>query len=777
MTDILETLFRKPQYSIKRHEKDALLLQELATLHDRHRGACEAYRAMSDALPETKPSALSDLPFFPVRLFKELDLRSVSDDLVTKILTSSGTTSQQVARIAVDRETSMLQTKALAAIVTSFIGPKRLPMIIVDCQATIQKRSELSARGAGLVGLSNFGRNHFYALDDEMRLDLSGLQGFCRCHGDGPVLIFGFTFMIWQYLIGALADQGASIALERAILIHGGGWKKLQEQSVGNDVFKQAVRERCGIRRVHNFYGMVEQVGSVYMECEHGFFHAPNFADVLMRDPVDWRPLPPGHRGVIETVSVLPRSYPGQVLLTEDVGTVHGVDDCPCGRFGTRFSVEGRLPKVELRGCSDTHAYDAVSGASSGGGTELFPTLHECSAADLLRDDAFFTGPMRPAFSAEAVAFLDSLSRTIFSLRQEDDPPHFAALAFWLRRSNISRHVEQFCQTVGACEIAVPRGTAFHVAPSNVETIFLYSWALSLLAGNRNVVRIPQEVSPRMFTLLQAMRDLAQDARWSGIAETNRFLSYPRDDSCNRYFSERADLRIIWGGDATALHFRALPGKAAVKDVVFCDKVSFCVVQAERYLRLSDEEVNEAARLFHNDAYQFDQKACSSPQIVYFAGNREACHDASSRFWRALREKAPPGGTGNDTSAMDKLVFGYQTAVRARGAHWPRGIPDAGPVVMRVEKGAISDLPATCGGGFFFECFVTDLEELASLVQRNAQTLTYLGLTTEEIRAVGSVLCATGIERVVPVGKALDFAPVWDGYVLFSELTKRVSIT
>ncbi len=149
-------------------------------------------------------------------------------------------------------------------------------------------------------------------------------------------------------------SRRTGVDLSRATLVHSGGWKKLIDQSVSKPDFKQALSDALGIERVHDFYGMVEQVGSVYFECDAGFFHPPNFADVIMRDPETWEPAEPGLPGVVEVVSLLPHSYPGHALLTQDLGIVHGVDDCACGRMGRRFTIEGRVPKAEVRGCSDT---------------------------------------------------------------------------------------------------------------------------------------------------------------------------------------------------------------------------------------------------------------------------------------------------------------------------------------------------------------------------------------------------------------------------------------
>jgi len=358
--DQFEVLFSKEQYSISKDEKDQLLLGELNGLTQFHYEHCRPYARIIDNLYKSeayfRSDDLSRIPYLPVRLFKRAGLHSLKSEEIVKTLTSSGTTSQQPSLIYLDKETSMLQTKALAAIVTSFIGKKRLPMILVDSKAILKNRQMFSARGAGLLGMSYFGRDHFYALDENMQLDRNGLVQFLEKHRNDTILLFGFTFMIWQYFYQAIKKMNENIKFNDAILIHGGGWKTLSDQSISNDDFKHALSEQLGMRRIYNYYGMVEQVGGIYMECEEGFFHAPNFSEILIRDYRNWETLPVGQSGVIQTLSVLPRSYPGHALLTEDLGTIHGTDNCKCGRTGTYFSIEGRIPSAELRGCSDTHA-------------------------------------------------------------------------------------------------------------------------------------------------------------------------------------------------------------------------------------------------------------------------------------------------------------------------------------------------------------------------------------------------------------------------------------
>lgn len=195
-----------------------------------------------------------------------------------------------------------------------------------------------------------------YALDENMELDIDGLKQFLRKHEEETIFLFGFTFMIWQHFYKKLVENGYRPDLSKGILVHGGGWKKLISESVTANQFKKSLKEVCGIEHVHDYYGMVEQTGVIFTECENGHLHCSNFSDVIIRNPLDWSVCDEKQKGIIEVVSVLPKSYPGHVLLTEDEGMVLGEDNCPCGRKGKYFKIVGRIKNAEIRGCSDTYA-------------------------------------------------------------------------------------------------------------------------------------------------------------------------------------------------------------------------------------------------------------------------------------------------------------------------------------------------------------------------------------------------------------------------------------
>jgi hypothetical protein len=329
-------------------DKGVWLRDGLDRLTEHHRRACPAFgRWLRAMFPDWRPAGrLADIPWLPVGVFKSHLLSSVPDGDIVRILTSSGTTGQAVSRIPLDTETAGRQARALSAIMQTVLGPKRLPMLIVDCEAALSGGGPLSARGAGILGMMPFGHHHAFMLDDKLSPRLDILGRFLEKWGDAPFLIFGFTAMVWRHMLSAL---GGSLA--NGILVHGGGWKALAEQGLDNLSFKATLRRETGLGRVINFYGMAEQVGSIFLEGDDGLLHAPATADVIIRDPASLEEAPMGTPGLIQVVSLLPTSYPGHSLLTEDMGVIESIDS---GQWrGKAFRVLGRVKRAEPRGCSD----------------------------------------------------------------------------------------------------------------------------------------------------------------------------------------------------------------------------------------------------------------------------------------------------------------------------------------------------------------------------------------------------------------------------------------
>lgn len=355
MNPLEQCMAAKP-YSLGMAQKSVLLLEGLNVLTEHHYEKCEAYRRIINGLWRgiKKTDELASIPYLPVSLFKTQRLLSVDAQEVRVTLTSSGTTGQAVSKIFVDRDSSVLQQKALASSLMHVLGPKRLPMLVIDTDSVFKDPRMMSARGAGVLGQMRFGRDHSFALTPDLEPNLTAVRSFLDRHGNAPFFMFGFTFMVWVNFYEKFKDAG--LDLSNGVLIHSGGWKKMTERSVDNDVFRGSLTKAFGLKRVHNFYGMVEQIGSIFLEGPNGLLYPPNFADVLIRNPDTWELQPNGQPGVVQVLSLLPHSYPGHSLLTEDIGVIETVDPGTDGWMGKGLRILGRVAKAELRGCSDVIA-------------------------------------------------------------------------------------------------------------------------------------------------------------------------------------------------------------------------------------------------------------------------------------------------------------------------------------------------------------------------------------------------------------------------------------
>jgi hypothetical protein len=334
------------------------LLQEFNRLTAHHKASCPLYRDyVSAVFGDREATSLANVPYLPVRAFKTYDLKSIPDVDIFKIMSSSGTTGA-VSRIYLDRETARLQSQKLAEIFADAFSKNRFPMLVIDAESTVTDRQRFSARTAAINGFGLFSKRRDFALDDIFSVAVDRIMAFVEASRGQRIFLFGFTFVVWQNFVAELKRMNVRLDLSNSFLLHGGGWKKLADQNISSERFKAEILEWTGCSDVRNYYGMVEQTGTIFMECPHGHLHAVSGADVLVRDPASFAVLPHGAEGLIEVFSSIQKSYPGHAILTEDVGHTLDGAHCACGRKGTIVKIAGRLKKAEIRGCSD--AYHSV---------------------------------------------------------------------------------------------------------------------------------------------------------------------------------------------------------------------------------------------------------------------------------------------------------------------------------------------------------------------------------------------------------------------------------
>jgi len=290
---------------------------------------------------------IENLPFLTTSIFKELELKSIPKNKIYKIFSSSGTSSQKRSRIFLDIENSISQRKVLKEIFENNFGKKRLPMLIVGKNPKNTKNN-LDAKYAAILGFSIFGSNHTFLIDEDNKIQMTKLDKFLKDHSRDKFLIFGFTFEIYDFFINKLKKN---INLENAILIHGGGWKKLEDKKISNIEFKKIFYKKFKLNEIYNYYGLIEQVGSIFFECQKcNNFVCSEYSNVFIRN--EKLEIIKKGKGFVQLLSLLPKSYPGHNILTDDIGEIVN-NNCSIKHKGKSFKIYGRVEKSEIRGCSD----------------------------------------------------------------------------------------------------------------------------------------------------------------------------------------------------------------------------------------------------------------------------------------------------------------------------------------------------------------------------------------------------------------------------------------
>ncbi len=367
--------------------------------------------------------------------------------------------------------------------------------------------------------------------------------------------------------------------------------------------------------------------------------------------------------------------------------------------------------------------------------------------------------------------FLDRLSRQWLSAEVGHRYPELAALGFFLRRAESERSLAPLRE--GRSRLHVPRGLVLHFAPSNVETIFVYSWALSALAGNANIVRLSSRSGALAEVILDSFHRAAADAH-PAVAATQSVVGYEHDEEVTAALSAACDLRVMWGGDRAVREIRRHALKPSARDLPFPDRSSFTVLRADGWLAATARERQRAAENFFNDAFWFDQAACSSPGTVFWIGEQASTAQARRSFHHVLEEVVTAHAhTVSPAMAIEKRVAAYGLA--AEGA--VSGIRFAGNSLAFLDLVDPDALPRRwLGAGTFPETRLEALRDLAPLMTRHDQTMTHFGFTSAELGLLAEELSGYGVDRLVPLGGALRFTPTWDGYDLMREYTRVMTI-
>ncbi|MEV8606436.1 acyl-CoA reductase [Amycolatopsis sp. NPDC051373] len=373
------------------------------------------------------------------------------------------------------------------------------------------------------------------------------------------------------------------------------------------------------------------------------------------------------------------------------------------------------------------------------------------------------------------VEFVTKFARKLLAPALARRYPELASLGFFLRKGELAKALSTL-ETSGDA-LRFPRGLVFHVPPANVDTIFVYSWALSALAGNPNVVRVSSRSAGAAEAVLEALNAALDDVSpetAATIRATQRMVTYDRSDEISGALSLAADLRVIWGGDGSVAALRKYPLAPHARDLTFPDRSSFAVASVRGWQEATPQQRRAAAEGFYNDSYWFDQAACSSPRAVFWVGDADGARAAGEEF-RALLASVLEAKqhVTEPAMAVQKRVSAYGAAVDGLVS----AVSFDGNSLATLELTDVTVMPREwLGAGTFANAHLASLGELVPLVLRKDQTVAQFGFTRDELVEFVTELAGRGVDRVVPFGSALTFAGVWDGYDLLAEFSRLVTV-
>lgn len=787
------------------------LLEELSFHYDNN----ELYRKFCDNkgfAPHGFVGDISELPPVQVSVFKELgaSLNSVPRENI-KLTLQSSATSGIPSSIPVDGLTAKRQARSMIKVVGDYIGNERKPFLVMDVDPMAGFREILGARYAAVSGYLNFASEvgYFLKVNDNRQyyFDVEGIQKFIGNLQGQSAVVFGFTYILYSEVIRPLTEKGISFKLPSGSkVIHIGGWKKLESEKISKSEFNSLAAKLFGINEkdIIDIYGFTEQMGLNYPDCPCGCKHAPLYSEVIVRDVITKEVLPPGREGLLEFATPIPHSYPGNVVLTDDIGVIDH-EPCQYGRAGTRFKIIGRLKKAEIRGCGDILSSKlkfADTAVSVDNLTRQSP-FHmyyggENQQVDKSPEEAIqnLEIVLRDKLSWLREQPIDALIGLIVEVSKkwqqkkdflaQNQEQGLSFLVSWCSPDNLSRIANDGLRgNRHYADAFIPmddngiqllkstsRGLVCHWLAGNVQVLGMFVLIQSILSKNVNLLRVSSRDNGAFQSLLSAFRGVTYTTRGgytiSGddLLRTIAVVSFDHNNKkAGKQMSLIADARIAWGGSEAVSTVAAFPSQYDCEDIIMGPKLSFSVVSKEA---IADErKAKKLARKIAVDASVFDQTGCASTHNVFVESGGVV---SPADFAAALAE-----GMNKVSKQIRK---GPMTAEEFAAVHSARGIYDFKGIVYGDNESIWTvlyddepELNKPVYSRVVFVHAVNSLDSVLPFVNEDTQTIG-LAAYGDKAMTFAAKAAERGAVRFPVPGKMLNFESPWDGIFIMDRLVR-----
>jgi hypothetical protein len=811
--DVIAQLLSVEPYSLDPQRKYELL-REGVLLELRHHYAnsvpFQRFCKARDFDPKLFNSDLENIPPVPVGVFKSLgySLHSVNKESLRFALHSSAT-SGQPSTVLIDQVTSKRQAKAMARVMSDFLGAQRRPFIVFDIDPTLSSPGAIGARRAAISAYLRFASEAHFVMNEtangEIVIDPVRLRSAIEATNGTNAIVFGFTYVLHAAVRDSLESRYLNGTSGVKNVLHIGGWKKLESEKVSREQFAETMKNALGVspQDVIDVYGFTEQMGLNYPDCSAGWKHTPAFAEVFVRDQVTDELLKADQPGLLAFVSPIPHSYPGNVVVTEDLGYFND-DLCTCGRHGRRFKVLGRAQKAEVRGCGDILANSALRLRASSPEASVDVrglSILSGSVSDQLEDDVTVLELLRRSVHDgqewlreqpidALIGLIASAGERWQQLARAQGEADLTFLASWCQPERLRtyadfslrgsrHHVDGFRPILGQphkCLMAHPRGLVVHWLSGNVPVLGMLTLIQSILAKNANVLKASSNHLSAIPDLLRTFEDLDFTTRGGHRVEGGDLIRsiavvhFGRDraDLASR-LSEFADARIAWGGAEAVKTVMALPRRPYCEDLVFGPKLSFMVIGAE----VLDSEVaaRRLARRAATDSSVFEQEACASPHNIFVETGGVVSPEDFAQILAIEMERALLRLPKSPSSGMwASQVRNARARYEFSGSVWSSKNTDWSVL--------FSPIAAFVAPTYSRVVTVSPVDDVMDTVQYASPDIQTVGLAVEGRRRLeyAEQVTRRGVERCPDIGKMTHFDTPWDGVVPMERLVRWTTL-
>ena len=726
---------------------------------------------------------LNEFPYIHVSVFKRYskNLISIPSDQIIKKLSSSAT-SGMPSSIYLDKTALKDQSRMMGNILKNYLGDNRRPMVVYDLEPKKESLVEIGARDAAIAGYLRFSNKVFFALkkiNGEIILDIEGLEKFINQNEN--IIHFGFTYIIFQYLLKNNNFNPIFDTQNNGSLIHIGGWKKLENEKISKENFNKLCEEKIRINNIIDIYGFTELMGINFPDCEFGWKHLPRNVKVIIRDEQTRKEVKKGNSGLIQFISPFTKSYAGISILTDDVGVLNR-KKCMCGRETDSFKILGRKKKSEIRGCGDILANKFDIANSQIKNKILFHNFQDKSMENL--DD--YINELKSLNDIPTIVLCKMISKA--SIYWLDDPElktykqqGLSFLVKWCYEKNLLKLLNEsllgdYTYLDGFQKSSInqytqircnPKGIVSHWVAGNVPLLSMLILVQSIITKNKNIVKLSAQTENTLINLLEPLKKVKINylgTTYSGerILHSVLICSFSRNDiNENKLISQAADVKISWGGGNSMDAIRKLPSKTNCHNILFGPKTSFSIVSQD-YLDFNNNYKRYFLKMAR-DISSFEQKACSSPHTIFYKGTQidNFCSKLSVALDITL-EMIPKVDMENDYSnILDAIELGEFSGrvYKNKNNDW---------VIIKNDN-FILELPVF--SRVIFVKQTNDLKSIYPLINEEVQTIS-LGLIGKEKINIANDLSNLGVIRFPDPGLMTNFDNPWDGKLVISELVK-----